>query len=49
MYYPGSPIYFYLNGEIISEIIPESCNEILDGKSEMRWNLNEQPADLVLI
>lgn len=41
MYYLGSLIYFYLNWEIISEIIPAFCNEILAGKSEMRWNLNE--------
>ncbi len=49
MYYPGSLIYFSLNGEIIFEIIPAFCNEILASKSEMRWNLNEHQAESVLI
>ena len=49
MYYPGSLIYFYFNGEIISEIIPAFCNEILAGKSEMRWSPNEHLAESVLI
>lgn len=49
MYYLVSLIYLYLNGEIISEIIPALCNEILASKSEMRWNLNEHQAASVLI
>lgn len=49
MYYPGSLIYFYLNGEIISEIIPAFCNQILASKSEMRLNLNEHQDESVLI
>lgn len=44
MYYPGVLIYFYLNGGIISEIIPPFYNEILSSKSEMRWNFNEHQA-----
>lgn len=43
----GSLIYFYLNGGVISEIIPAFCNEISAGKSEMRWNLNEHLAKSV--
>lgn len=49
MFYPGSLIYFYLNGEINSKIIPAFCNEILAGKSGMRWSLNERQAESVLI
>lgn len=49
MYYQGPLIYFYLNGEIIAEIIPAFCNEISACKSEMRWNLNEHRAESVLI
>lgn len=49
MYYQGPLIYFYLNGEIIAEIIPAFCNEILASKDEMRWNLNEHQAESVLI
>ncbi len=49
MYYRGALIYFFLNGEIISEIIPAFCNEILASTSEMRLNLNEHHAQSVLI
>lgn len=45
LFYSASLIYFYLNGGIISEIIPTFCNEILAGRSEMRWNLNEHQAE----
>lgn len=47
MFHPGFLIYFCLNGGIISEIIPGFSNEILAGKSEMRWNLNEHRAESV--
>lgn len=47
MFYSGSLIYFCLNGGITSEIIPAFFNEILAGKSEMRWNLNEHRAESV--
>lgn len=47
LFHSGSLIYFYLNGGLISEIIPAFCNEILAGKSEMRWNLNEDQAESV--